>query len=74
MMTYPLPVRAIEAVHENVAKATSMQLVRVMPVFAAELRNRPASDFYIADRHCSDGGYALMARLAAEVAEQQLAR
>ena len=51
-----------------------MQLVRVMPVFAAELRNRPASDLYIADRHCSDGGYALMARLAAEVAEQQLAR
>lgn len=74
MMTYPLPVRAIEAVQENVAKATSMQLVRVMPVFAAELRKRPASDLYIADRHCSDGGYALMARLAAAVAEQQLAR
>jgi lysophospholipase L1-like esterase len=60
-LTYPLAVDDVEAVQGEVAADLDVPLVRCLPAFTAELQHRPRGELYIADGHCTDAGYALMA-------------
>lgn len=71
LLTYPLEQSDLAAVHAHVAGAHSVPLVHMLPAFRAELARAPGRDLYIADRHCNDAGYALMAQVLADVVAEQ---
>lgn len=62
LLSYPLRTPELEAVHRRIAVAAGLRHVAMLPRFEQELRQRAQSELYVADMHCTDRGYELMAR------------
>ena len=72
LLTYPFPILDVEAVQVELARTTEAELVAIRERFQSELRRRSREELLIPDGHCNDAGYALMGRMAAEMARKLL--
>ncbi|MGH7151517.1 MAG: hypothetical protein ACREIU_12505, partial [Planctomycetota bacterium] len=68
---YPLPTPAMDFVKRRVAEETGSGWVDLPAIFSAHLQTRRREDLFVADGHCNDAGYEVMAK---EVAEDALRR
>lgn len=69
LITYP-KVWGIHAVHERVAADLGVELVVTKPLLDAALAAEPGAELFVADGHCNDRGYALMAKAVAAAIER----
>ena len=51
---------------EAIAEATGAPFLSTVARFEEELGERPPSALFVADGHCNDAGYRLLAELVAE--------
>ena len=58
---YPFWNEPLEAVQREAAAALDVPFVSLHAHFAAALRTRPRDDLFVADGHCTDAGYAIVA-------------
>lgn len=63
LLTYPhagVP-ESVDLVIAEAAEETGATLIDLVPVFTAAARDRPGERLHVADGHCNDAGYALVA-------------
>ncbi|MBI4879348.1 MAG: hypothetical protein HY812_06765 [Planctomycetes bacterium] len=65
LLTYPRNLGPIQQGLRTVAEDEGALLVDLEPVFAELLETAAEEDYFIADGHCNDAGYAVMARAVA---------
>lgn len=73
LVTYPYEWEFL-AVHARIAEELGVEVVQAGPVFADLARAEPATQFFIADGHCNDRGYAHLAELVAAAVTRVLDR
>ncbi len=67
LLTYPFNHVAVEQAQEDAANILGIPLVRIRPRFDRELKDVDRDVLFVADGHCSDRGYAIMAEEVAKV-------
>ncbi len=65
LLTYPRNLGPIQEALRGLAEDEGVLLVDLEPVFAELLETAAEEDYFIADGHCNDAGYAVMARAVA---------
>jgi hypothetical protein len=63
-LTYPFSTE-LEKLQRTVAAETEATLVNIRERMQSELDNRPRDELFVADGHCTDAGYGVMAEEAA---------
>lgn len=67
LLSYPFHQVGAEAVARTVAAELGVPFVAVRERFDRELQTRARSELFVADGHCNDAGYQIVAELVAEV-------
>lgn len=65
LLSYPEPDSVRDALVAGVAATTGARFVALQPAFADLLRTTPRTELFIADGHCNDRGYGVMAAAVA---------
>ncbi|MBI4880964.1 MAG: SGNH/GDSL hydrolase family protein [Planctomycetes bacterium] len=65
LLVYPEQQDTVESAARAVASEQDVDLIDVRAAFAELLRARPRAELFIADGHCTDAGYAVIADLVA---------
>jgi lysophospholipase L1-like esterase len=65
-LTYPFPQVGGETVLRGVAADTQSRFVPIRERFERELTTRKRDELFVADGHCNDAGYAIMAAMVAD--------
>ena len=66
LVAYPNRVSFPDQAFEAIAEATGAPFLSTVARFEEELGERPPSALFVADGHCNDAGYRLLAELVAE--------
>jgi hypothetical protein len=67
LLTYPFHHKSVEPAQEEAADMLGVPLVRVRSRFDRELKAVERDTLFVADGHCNDQGYAIMAEEVAKV-------
>ncbi len=74
ILSYPFQQPLVEQKQREAAQALGVPFLPIRERFDRELQTRPREDLFVADGHCNDSGYALIAEMVAEVVLPLLAR
>lgn len=66
ILGYPFRVDPIDAIQREAARSLGVAFVDLAARFEGLLADRPRSDYFVADGHCNDAGYAEIARAVDE--------
>lgn len=67
LLTYPFHQLDVDQVQRRAAAMLDAPIVPIRERFEAELKTRARTDLFVADGHCNDAGYGLMAEEVAAV-------
>jgi lysophospholipase L1-like esterase len=74
ILSYPFHQPLVEQRQREVAQSLGVPFVAIRERFDVQLRTRTTQELFVADGHCSDAGYKLMAEMVAQAIAPLLAR
>lgn len=74
ILSYPFHQALVEQRQREVAQSLGVPFVAIRERFDVELQSRAPQELFVADGHCSDAGYAIMAAMVAQAIAPLLRR
>ncbi|MHC5065157.1 MAG: SGNH/GDSL hydrolase family protein [Planctomycetota bacterium] len=74
LLSYPFKVDLVRNAQQQVALALEVNLVEIRGRFTKELRTRAREELFVADGHCNDAGYRIIAEMVAAAIRGRLRR
>jgi lysophospholipase L1-like esterase len=74
LLSYPFEQQQVEELQRTAAQVLGVPFLSIRERFDRELKTRKHDELFVADGHCNDAGYAIMAELVAEAVAPLLAR